>query len=263
MYPGSGGMYPRGGMDPGEQTTGTRDEHYALISVLYHALHGAENCDTYAIDAEVAERADLADFFREAQVRQRDLADRAKGLLGIGSPTLGAAGGGTMSGTTEPGTEVPPTTAPPPTETPPDIAPVDVRGRAAPEVGFPPDTPGNVPPETSLRDIPETEGPARVEREVPPETVPGDVPPASADVQREAQIRADQGIGVPTERPVEDVPPRASDLRTEEVLVPPETRRTEPPPLEEEPSEAGRSAGTREYFGDLIRESARRSRGEI
>src|SRR5918998_6677420 len=28
-------------MDPGEQTTGTRDEHYNLISVLYHALHGA------------------------------------------------------------------------------------------------------------------------------------------------------------------------------------------------------------------------------
>jgi hypothetical protein len=33
----------RGGakMDYGEQTTGTRDEHYNLISVLYHALHGA------------------------------------------------------------------------------------------------------------------------------------------------------------------------------------------------------------------------------
>jgi hypothetical protein len=28
-------------MDYGEQTRGTRDEHYNLISVLYHALHGA------------------------------------------------------------------------------------------------------------------------------------------------------------------------------------------------------------------------------
>jgi hypothetical protein len=28
-------------MDYGEQTTGTRDEHYNLISVLYHALRGA------------------------------------------------------------------------------------------------------------------------------------------------------------------------------------------------------------------------------
>jgi hypothetical protein len=33
-------------MDPGEQTTGTRDEHYNLVSVLYHALHAAENCET-------------------------------------------------------------------------------------------------------------------------------------------------------------------------------------------------------------------------
>jgi hypothetical protein len=39
------------GMDYGQQTTGTRDEHYNLISVLYHALHGAENCDRYAADA--------------------------------------------------------------------------------------------------------------------------------------------------------------------------------------------------------------------
>ena len=38
-------------MDPGELTTGTRDEHYDLVSVLYHALHGAENCDIYATDA--------------------------------------------------------------------------------------------------------------------------------------------------------------------------------------------------------------------
>ncbi len=41
-------------MDPGEQITGTRDEHYNVISVLYHVLKGAENCDTYALDAEAA-----------------------------------------------------------------------------------------------------------------------------------------------------------------------------------------------------------------
>jgi hypothetical protein len=34
--------------DYDERTTGTRDEHYNLISVLYHALHGADNCDHYA-----------------------------------------------------------------------------------------------------------------------------------------------------------------------------------------------------------------------
>ena len=87
-------------MDFGEQTTGTRDEHYDLISVLYHALHGADNCNTYAFDAQAAGDQRLAEFFREASVMQTQLADRAKGLLGIsgegdapGSRPGGAAGG--------------------------------------------------------------------------------------------------------------------------------------------------------------------------
>jgi hypothetical protein len=71
-------------MDPGEQTTGTRDEHYNLISVLYHALHGVENCNAYTLDAEAAGDERLAAFFREAEVRQARLAEQAKGLLGIG-----------------------------------------------------------------------------------------------------------------------------------------------------------------------------------
>jgi hypothetical protein len=73
-------------MDYGEQTTGTRDEHYNLISVLYHALHGAENCDRYAADAEVAGDERLAAFFRETQTMQSQIAERAKGLLGILEP---------------------------------------------------------------------------------------------------------------------------------------------------------------------------------
>ena len=71
-------------MDYGEQTTGTRDEHYNLISVLYHALHGAENCDRYASDAEITGDERLAAFFREAQGMQSVIAERAKGMLGIG-----------------------------------------------------------------------------------------------------------------------------------------------------------------------------------
>ena len=70
-------------MDYGEQTTGTRDEHYDLISVLYRALHGADNCDHYALDAEAAGDERLAAFFREAQGAQMLLAERAKELLGI------------------------------------------------------------------------------------------------------------------------------------------------------------------------------------
>ena len=88
-------------MDAGEQTTGTRDEHYNLVSVLYHALHGAENCDTYALDAEAAGRDDQAGFFREAQAMQMQLAERAKEFLGM-------PGGGVRPETTVPGAEVPP-----------------------------------------------------------------------------------------------------------------------------------------------------------
>jgi CBS domain-containing protein len=89
MYPDPGRYTRRGGMDPGEQTTGTRDEHYNLVSVLYHALHAAENCETYALDAAAAGRDDLLTFFREAQVVQVGMAERAKELLGIGGVAPG------------------------------------------------------------------------------------------------------------------------------------------------------------------------------
>src|SRR5215208_3864086 len=52
-------------VDYGEQTTGTRDEHYNLVSVLYHALSGADTCERYALDAETVGDERLAAFFRE------------------------------------------------------------------------------------------------------------------------------------------------------------------------------------------------------
>ena len=70
-------------MDVGEETTGTRDEHYNLVSVLYHALQGADTCDQYALDAEAEGKQDLANFFRTAQRSNTELADQAKKLLGI------------------------------------------------------------------------------------------------------------------------------------------------------------------------------------
>ena len=89
-------------MDPGERATGTRDEQYNLVSVLYHALHGAENCEVYAADAEASGDADLADFFRNAQAMQRQLAEQAKERLGI------SRGGVATPGTAEVGTTIPP-----------------------------------------------------------------------------------------------------------------------------------------------------------
>ena len=73
-------------MDYGEQTTGTKDEHYNLVSVLYHALNGADTCDRYALDAEASGDARLAAFFREAQIAQAQMAEEAKQHLGILEP---------------------------------------------------------------------------------------------------------------------------------------------------------------------------------
>ena len=73
-------------VDYGERSTGTKDEHYNLISVLYHALSGADTCERYALDAETVGDERLAAFFRETQVMQSQIAERAKGLLGILEP---------------------------------------------------------------------------------------------------------------------------------------------------------------------------------
>ena len=99
-------------MDPGEQTTGTRDEHYDVISVLYHALQGADKCNTYALDAEASGDERLAAFFHEAATIQAQLADRAKGILGI------PGGGATLD--------------PPPDDAAGGISPGDIAGGIPP-----------------------------------------------------------------------------------------------------------------------------------
>ena len=88
-------------MDAGEQTTGTRDEHYDLISVLYHALQGAEACAGYAKDAEASGEQELAAFFNEAQQMQANLAEGAKAMLGIGE-SGGISPGGISGGVAPP-----------------------------------------------------------------------------------------------------------------------------------------------------------------
>ena len=61
-----------------KQVTGTRDQTYDIISVLYHSLQGAETCQIYLQDAQEGE---IRSFFEEALNSQRQLADRAKQLL--------------------------------------------------------------------------------------------------------------------------------------------------------------------------------------
>ena len=68
--------------EAGEQVTGTRDENYDVISVLYHCLQAASEVGQYIQDAEQSGDRELVDFFRDYQESQRDLAERAKNLLG-------------------------------------------------------------------------------------------------------------------------------------------------------------------------------------
>jgi rubrerythrin len=69
-------------MTSGNRVTGVRDEHYNLVSILYHALQGAETYDTYISDAESAGDQELAQSFRQVQEEERRRAARAKELLG-------------------------------------------------------------------------------------------------------------------------------------------------------------------------------------
>jgi hypothetical protein len=69
-------------MTTGDKVTGVRDEHYNLVSILYHALQSAETYDTYISDAGGAGDQELAQFFREVQEEEHRRAARAKELLG-------------------------------------------------------------------------------------------------------------------------------------------------------------------------------------
>ena len=64
------------------ETTGTRDVTYNLISVVYHALQGAETYQMYEQDAQQEGDQEAAKLFHEAHQSSRQWADRAKSLLG-------------------------------------------------------------------------------------------------------------------------------------------------------------------------------------
>ena len=62
--------------------TGTPDVTYNLVSILFHALQGAETYDQYIRDAEQGGDQDLAQFFRDVKQENSRRADRAKQILG-------------------------------------------------------------------------------------------------------------------------------------------------------------------------------------
>lgn len=226
MYP-EPGRHARGRMDPGEQTTGTRDEHYDLVSVLYHTLHGAENCEIYVADAEAVGRDKLAAFFREAQGMHSALAEQAKGYLGIGGTTPGdiegggpAAGAAVGSGVLTSG------------GTPGDIAP----GSANAQRGERPvdDLPDEPPDAASPEDVPQTTD--TTPRMGPP--LDGDLLAETGDVAPDAPAGGDDAAppareprkAVPPDAPrMQDPPPRTGDA--------PPSPSEQPPPEKERPSE--------------------------
>jgi len=61
--------------------THTPNPHYDLVSVLYHALEGAQTTDIYVKDAEQEGDKELAQFFRQIQQDEVTRADKAKQLL--------------------------------------------------------------------------------------------------------------------------------------------------------------------------------------
>lgn len=70
-------------MNRQESKTNTANPHYDLVSVLYHALEGAQTSDTYVQDAEQEGDRELAQFFREVKQEDTKRADKAKELLGM------------------------------------------------------------------------------------------------------------------------------------------------------------------------------------
>lgn len=64
-----------------EEKTRTSNAAYDIVSVMYHALQGAETYDRYVADAQERGDQELANFFRDVQDRNCEIAERAKSLL--------------------------------------------------------------------------------------------------------------------------------------------------------------------------------------
>lgn len=68
-------------MAMGSVGSGMKDEHYDIVSALYHALQGADVAGKYISDAEKEGDQEVVSFFREVQDKNRELAMKAKELL--------------------------------------------------------------------------------------------------------------------------------------------------------------------------------------
>ena len=63
------------------QMTVATNEYYDVVSVLYHALQGAQTYSCYIKDAEQSGNQELAQFFRRVQQEDNNRATQAKQIL--------------------------------------------------------------------------------------------------------------------------------------------------------------------------------------
>lgn len=75
-------------MADSERATATRDEHYDVVSVLYHTLQEGDTIQRYIDDARQKGDEELAAFFEEVQAEDRRRAERAKQLLAARIPQM-------------------------------------------------------------------------------------------------------------------------------------------------------------------------------
>ncbi len=61
--------------------TGTTNELYDLVSILYHTLQACETIDKYCRDAQLAQDPEVLQFFRQTMADQRRIAEQCKTLL--------------------------------------------------------------------------------------------------------------------------------------------------------------------------------------
>lgn len=66
----------------GQSTTGTPNEVYDLVSVLYHALESGTTNSKYLQDAQQSGNNDLVQFFQQIQQQDSQRAQKAQQLLG-------------------------------------------------------------------------------------------------------------------------------------------------------------------------------------
>ena len=68
-------------VDKSDRNTGTKDKHYDLVSVLYHALGNVVTYEQYIQDARAVDDSELIRFFQELRESNCHAASKAKRLL--------------------------------------------------------------------------------------------------------------------------------------------------------------------------------------